>query len=159
MITNFINFFAGITRFLQTTRMITILNLNFFFSVGALVGIICGGVVLFVVILLVCLCWSKCPLGRWRARRRNGQMAVVHYPRAGIVQTTLPPYPGAGMQTASQPYPAGAGIQTTIQPYPGAGPQAISPPYPGTAQTQNAGPPYPGTGVQVQDGHQVYSKN
>ena len=131
---------------------------------------------LIVVILFVCLCWSKCPLAKWRARRGNGQMArVIHYPRAGIVQTTLPPYPGAGMQTTthpysgggiqtgSQPYPAGAGIQTTIQSYPGAGhragPQAISPPYPGTGQTQNAGPPYPGTGVQVEHGHQVYGKN
>ncbi|KAM7449712.1 hypothetical protein ABFA07_002381 [Porites harrisoni] len=140
-------------------------------SVGTLLGIIFGGVALLVVILLVCCCWSTCPLGKLRARRRNGQMAVVHYPRAGIVQTTLPPYPGAGMQTtthpypaagiqtASQPYPAGAGVQTTIQPYSGAGPQAISPPYPVTGQTQNAGPPYPGTGVQVQDWNQVYGKN
>ena len=170
-VANFINFCPGITRFLQATRMITILNLKFFFSVGALLGIIFGGVALLVVILLVCCCWSKCPLAKWRGRRRNGQMAVVHYPRAGIVQTTLPPYPragmqttthpypGAGIQTASQPYPAGAGVQTTIQPYAGAGPQAISPPYPVTGQTQNAGPPYPGTGVQVQDGNQVYGKN
>ena len=169
-VANFINFFPGITRFLLT--IITILNLIFFFSVGALLGIISGGVVLLVVILLVCCFWSKCPLAKCRARRGNGRMAVVHYPRTGIVQTTLPPYPGAGMQTtthpypagagiqtASQPYPAGAGIQATIQPYPAAGPQAISPPYPVTGQTQNAGPPYPGTGVQVQDGNQVYGKN